>query len=88
MPTRPFDNPNFATPAARPFSPSFQMSSYAAPLTRPGVLEAGRIRHNAELHDDAVVDISRLGKGVCWALAIEGAATLCIFLAWHLYSLL
>ncbi len=88
MPTRPFDNPNFGAPAGRLLSPSFQMSTYAAPLIRPGMLQASRIGHEAECPDEAVVDVRRLGKGVCWALAIEGAATLCIFLAWHLRSLL
>lgn len=88
MPTRPFDNSNFVTLPMRPLSPTYQMSSYAVPLTRPGVLDGGMLERNAEWPSEVMVDVRALGKGVAWALGIEGVGALCIFLVWHFWSFL
>lgn len=88
MPTRPFDNSNFATRPVTPLSPSFQMSSYAVPLTRPRLLEERERNPEAASADEAVVNLRLLGRGVVWGLAIEGAAALCACVAWHLWSVL
>lgn len=88
MPTRPFDNSQFPTGPIRPFGRSLEMSSYTIPLARPGALHSRILDREAEWPDETVVDIRLLGRGVCWALAIEGAAAFCIFLAWHLWMFL
>ncbi len=87
MPTRPFDNSNFVAMPMRPLSSTYQMSSYAVPVARPGVLDGGMLNRNAEW-PEAVVDVRALGKGVAWALGIEGVGALCIFLVCHFWSFL
>jgi len=37
---------------------------------------------------DAVVDQEALGRGVRWALGIEGVAALGIYILWHLWVVL
>jgi hypothetical protein len=68
-------------------SQPLQMSSVAAPFTQGHALEAGAMGPEAECPAQAVVDLRRLGKGVCWALGIEGAAALCLYLIWDLWQL-
>lgn len=61
------------------------MGSYAAPLMEPRGLDAAAMSPEAEWPPEAIVDLRALGRGVCWALAIEGAAALCFYGAWHLW---
>ena len=68
-------------------SQPLQMSSFAAPMTQADVLKAGTMSPEAEWPTQEVVDIRRLAKGVRWALGIEGAAALCLYLIWHLWHL-
>jgi hypothetical protein len=86
VPTRSFDNSNPGTFPAPPLSRSLQMGSYAAPMLRRRVIQERGVYR--EMPAEAVADIRVLGKGVGWALAIEGAAALCVCLVWHLCSLL
>lgn len=88
MPTRPFDNSNFATLPISPLSPTYKMSGYAVPLTRPGMLDGGRFDGDAEWPPEAVLNVRALGKGVAWAFGIEGVGALCIFLVWHFWPFL
>ncbi len=64
------------------------MSSYALPMLRPRVLESRGIHSEAEWPAEAVVDIRVLGRGVAWALAIEGSVAIFACILWHLCSLL
>ena len=68
-------------------SPRLQMSSYAGPLIRTQVMRPGAVSAEAEWPAEAFVDLGDLGRGVSWALAIEGAATLIVCAAWHLWEL-
>lgn len=88
MPTRPFDHSNFATLPVRPLSPTYQMSSYAVPLARPGILAGSGPGRDGEWPPEAMVNVRALGKGVAWALGIEGVGALCIFLVCHFWSFL
>jgi hypothetical protein len=64
-----------------------QMSSFAAPMTRGDVLNAGTMSPEAEWPTQDAVDFRRLAKGVRWALGIEGGVALCVYLIWHLWQL-
>jgi len=87
VPTQRFDNIPLAAASTSLLSPRVQMSSYAAPLTRTHVMRAGAISADAEWPAEAIVNLSDLGRGVRWALAIEGAAALGIYAVWHLWRL-
>jgi hypothetical protein len=60
------------------------MNSFVFPLPQEGPLGDGYIGPTAEWPADAVVDYRALGKGVSWALGMEGAAALFIYFTWHL----
>jgi hypothetical protein len=64
------------------------LSGYAAPLRLAHVYDAGALRQNPEWHQQAVVDLHALGRGVRWAFAIEGGAALLIYAIWSLWRLL
>ena len=87
MPHGRFDNASLT--AISPSLPSapLQMSSYAAPFTHGHALEAGIMSPKAKWPEQNVVDFRSLGKGVSWALTIEGAAALCLYAVWHLWLL-
>jgi hypothetical protein len=87
VPTQPFDNSNLAAISTPRLSSSLQMSSYAAPL-RLDVFERRSMCPQGEWSAEAVVDLRKLGRGVGWALAIEGTAAFFVCVAWHLLSLL
>jgi len=86
MLSRPFDNPHAGRFSASPVAQSYQMSSAAAlPMLRPRVRD---LHAESEWPPEAVVDIRVLGKGVAWALAIEGTAAMFISVIWHLCRIL
>ena len=87
MLTRPFDSSNYSTNAASRLSPSLQMSSLAVPISRPDGFGAGSASRVVEWPAEVIVDRNALGRGVCWALGIEGTAALFIFMLWHLWTL-
>lgn len=87
MLTRPFDNPRLARYSSEA-KPLMQMSSYAVPLGQGRSLDDGPFSAEIGWSSEAVVDVGALGKGVRWALAIEGCAALSIYCIWHLWSLL
>jgi hypothetical protein len=64
-----------------------QMSSLVAPMTLADVLKAGTMSPKAEWPTQIVVDIRSLARGVRWALTVESAAALCLYLIWHLWQL-
>lgn len=68
-------------------SPRLQMSSYAGPLIRTQVMRPGAVSAEAEWPAEAFVKFRDLGRGVRWALAIEGAAALSICGLWYLCHL-
>ena len=87
MPSGRFDNASLTTMLpSLPFQP-LQMRSFAAPMTQADVLEAGTMSPEAEWPTQAVADARSLARGVRWALTIEGAAALCLYLIWHLWHL-
>ena len=88
MPTRSFDNSKMATYSSAPLARSIEMSSFAVPLTRSRAIDEGQVSAEIGWSPEAVVDLGALGKGVGWALAIEGSAALCIYFACQLWILL
>jgi len=60
------------------------MSSYAATLPQAPAFSTESTNAEAEWPFEGIVNRRDLGRGVAWALAIEGAAALVICLAWHL----
>jgi hypothetical protein len=87
MATQPFDNAHLLTVSPSQLAPQLRMSSYAATLAGAKVLRSGAARADAEWPAGAIVDLHRLGKGVGWALGIEGAAALSIYGIWYLWHL-
>jgi hypothetical protein len=79
-----FDNASLTTMLPSLPSEPLQMSSFAAPMTQGRALETDTIVPEAA---QAIGDLHRVGKGVCWALGIEGAAALCLYAIWHLWQL-
>ncbi len=87
MPTQRFDDIHPATALPSLLSPQLHMSSYAAPLMQTQGMKAGAIRVEAEWPAEAIVNLRDLGRGVGWALGIEGAAALSFYAVWHLWRL-
>ena len=87
MPTRSFDNSKMATYSSAPLARTIEMSSYAVPLTRGRAIDERAVSAEIGWPPEAVVDLGALGKGVCWALAIEGSAAMCIYFACQLWIL-
>lgn len=88
VPSRPFDNPNAGRIAISPLPSSYQMSSTALPMLRPRVFSSREMSPEAEWPTEAVVEFRVLGRGVAWALAIEGTAAIAGYVLWHLFTLL
>jgi hypothetical protein len=84
MPSRRFDDASLNDISPSLLSAPLQMSSEAAPFTHGHTLEAGTISPKVEWPEQKVVDFRSLGRGLRWALIIEGAAALCIYAIWHL----
>ena len=82
MPSRRFDDASLNAPSPSLLSAPLRMSSYAPPFTQGHILEAGTISPKAEWPEQKAVDFRSLGRGVRWALTIEGAVALCIYAIW------
>ena len=82
--TRALDTTN---PLPSLLSPKMEMSSYAAPLMAAHVVDSPATDAEAEWPLEAVVDWSKLGKGIRWALGLEGLATLAVYGMWQLWHL-
>jgi len=87
VPTQQFDGIHPATAMPSLLSQPLQMSSYAAPLIQAPRMKAGAMCAEAEWPAEAFVNLRNLGRGVSWALGIEGAAALTIYAVWHLWHL-
>ena len=61
---------------------------YAPPLADAPPLESMSPDSAAEWPPEAIVDGRKLGKGLRWALTIEGIAALIFYGAWYLRHLL
>jgi hypothetical protein len=72
-----FENWNLATSSASLFVASL-------PSTQPGMTEAISTAPNPEWAEEAVENLRHVGRGVVWALTIEGAAALCAYVLWQL----
>ena len=68
---------------ARLLAPQVQMASYAATLAGAQVTRSGASGAGFERPAEAIVNLSRLAKGVGWALAIEGATALSVCGLWY-----
>jgi hypothetical protein len=75
--TTKFENWNLATASA-------SMLAASLPSTHPGLTEAVSIAPKPEWAEEAVEDLRHVGRGVGWALAIEGAAAPCGCAVWLL----
>ena len=87
MPTQRFDDIHSATALPSLLSPPLHMSSYAAQPMQTQGMEAGATSAEAEWPAEAIVNLRDLGRGVGWALGIEGAAALTIYAVWYLWHL-
>ncbi len=87
MQTQGFDNTRLKADSPSLLSPTMQMSSYAAPLMAAHVIESSASDAETEFPPEAIVNWGDLGKGVRWALAIEGVTALAIYGAWQLWHL-
>jgi len=63
------------------------MSSYSFPVLRAEGMSVDAMKAEAEWPAEAVVNHHDLGKGVRWALAIEGIAAMCIYAICYLCRL-
>lgn len=88
MPTRPFDNSNSTSLAVPRFPRLLEMSSQPVPLLQRSERVDRGASSTIDWPDNPDVEGRALGKGVCWALAIEGAAAIGIYGLWHLWSLI
>ncbi|MGP8253273.1 MAG: hypothetical protein ACLQHF_14680 [Terracidiphilus sp.] len=64
------------------------MSSLSVPLLQCAERVDRGTSPSMEWPADAVVEGRAVFKGVCWALAIEGATAICIYGLWHFWSLI
>ncbi|MFZ0306122.1 MAG: hypothetical protein WAL75_25785 [Terracidiphilus sp.] len=87
MTTGTLHHSNLATVVVPRLSRSLEMSSLSVQfMHRAGNVDWARTR-SMDWPPDAVIE-GRAFKGVCWALAIEGAAAICIYGLWQLWSLI
>ncbi|MGA2206550.1 MAG: hypothetical protein ABSG10_07440 [Terracidiphilus sp.] len=87
MATQRFDGVRLAAVSPSLLAPPLHMSSYAAPPMQTQGVKAGAIRTEAEWPAEAIVNLRDLGRGVGWALGIEGAAAFIIYAVWYLRHL-
>ena len=89
MATAKLENWNLATISASLLSRTLPISSYAVSLMQPrlsaGGLSADAAEPKAEWASEAIEEFRHVGKGVGFALAIEGAAALCAYVLWQLW---
>jgi hypothetical protein len=88
MPTRPFDSSNPVSVLVPRLSRSLEMSSLSVPMPQRAERIDWGTSPSMEWPAGAVVDGRALGRGVCWALAIEGAGAICIYCLWQFWSLI
>jgi hypothetical protein len=87
MSTRLFDNSNLAGSLAPRLSGSLKMSSLSVPLPQRIERIDRRTSPGMQWGVDAADEGRVFFRGLCWSLAIEGAAAICIYGLWHLWSL-
>jgi len=71
--------------AAMPFPAAPPIPSYAAQFASAQAIATGDLRPQPKGHPDGAVDLRLLGKGVGWALGIEGVTALGVYAAWFLW---
>ncbi|MGB0065790.1 MAG: hypothetical protein WBP85_15210 [Terracidiphilus sp.] len=89
MPTRPLDHAQL-TVVTRSFVSSSPIPGSSSPAMRSARVPiiTRIVAHGPTLPQEAVADGVKLGKGLAWALALEGAAALIIYAGWHLWRML
>ena len=65
-----------------PIEPQTQPASYARPFGDDPTIASRGPRTEAERLRQEVVDLRLLGKGVGWAIGIEGVTALCLYALW------
>lgn len=83
MPNHGLQTARVAALPALPLSPPLGLT----PLAGARPIGTGIGHDIAEWPAEALVNLHDLGKGVRWALAIEGVAALTIYAAWQLWRL-
>jgi hypothetical protein len=81
------ESAHLLTVSPSPITPQMQMASYAARLANAQAGASGGIRAQAEWQPEGAANLRLLGKGVGWALGIEGATALCLYAMWLLWHL-
>ncbi|MGB8031960.1 MAG: hypothetical protein WCF30_20090 [Terracidiphilus sp.] len=70
-----------------PVASQLQMASYASTFASAQAVASCGLRTQPEWHPEAVVNLRLLGKGVGWALGIEGVTALSLYAVWFLWHL-
>lgn len=61
------------------------MHTYAGSLMPVRALDTRAVSREADWRAEQFGDLSRLARGVSWALSIEGGAALLLYVIWHLW---
>jgi len=85
--TQRFDDAHLVAASPSLLVPRIQMASYASTFASAQAIASSGLRAKTEWASDAIVNLRLLGKGVGWALAIEGAAALSLYALWHMWQL-
>jgi hypothetical protein len=85
--TRPLNAAQIFAGSSSLVAPQVQMASYAATFASAQLIASRSLGTEPERPNDANADLRRLGKGVGWALGIEGVTALCLYGVWFLCHL-
>jgi len=84
MPTQRFNGVHPATVTYSALAPALPVGRYAVPIMTSPATKGEAMSAEADWPAEAFVDLHALGKGVVWALLIEGVAAFCFYAVWQL----
>lgn len=84
MPTQRLDGAHLATVTYSAMAPALSVGRHTVPLMPTQAMKAGGLGPEAEWPAEALVDLHALGKGVIWALLLEGMAAFSFYAVWQL----
>jgi hypothetical protein len=62
-----------------------QLGGCAGPFGSTAAVAGRELHRQVEWNPEAVVDHQLLGKGIRWALGIEGVTALCLYAIWFVW---
>jgi len=87
MATRRLKVAYFAAAPLSAVAPQTQLASYDGPFASSQAITSRSLRTQPQCHPETAVNLRLLGKGVGWALGIEGVTALCLFAVWFVWHL-